>query len=319
MPGVPGMPGQPEMTGYSEPPPPLGAEGGMPAPDASGMVAPGVSAQDMQNMTAPQPAGMLSAFDSTLQIKMDNAALTDWDVKAEQTTERWTEILDRSLERLFERQQRVILEKAAGARAKKALDKGSLSVEAIFDSEVWAKQLTEDIKPVINAIAQEGASSTAEGEEKVEQMSTEEYAQYLNAQVDRLQKANETTREEIAAALLIAMSLGQDEDRSAMLRAALIAIFANLLGKRRRVIAEHEAQTAFNAGIYFGGLAKSLAKKTWLTRRDARVRPEHLMLQGKSVPLGDSFTVDGAKIRFPGDPLAPAHLTMNCRCRLRFQ
>jgi HK97 family phage portal protein len=329
---VPGMPGaapgmppeaiapQPDMAGYSQEPPPIGTPQDMPVPDASGMVAPGVSMTDLQNTMVPQPTGMASAMDSKLEFKVDNTALTEWDIKAEQTTERWTEILDRSLERLFERQQRVVLEKAAGARAKKALDKGSLSVDAIFDSEVWSKQTIEDIKPVLNAIAIDGLSSTTKSEEPVtEEPETEEYQKYLQAQMERVQKANETTKEEVAAALLIAMALGKEEDRSAMLRAALVAIFANLIGKRKRVIAEHEAQTAFNAGVFFGGMANGVAEKVWLTRRDAKVRPEHMFLQGKSVPLGQPFVVDGSTLRFPGDPLAPPHLTMNCRCRLRFQ
>jgi hypothetical protein len=41
-------------------------------------------------------------------------------------------------------------------------------------------------------------------------------------------------------------------------------------------------------------------------------------LHGKSVPLTEGFMSDGAVLRFPGDPLAPPHLTINCRCRLRF-
>lgn len=328
MPGAaPGMESQPapiepgaEMTGYSQEPPPLGADqSAMPAPDASGMVAPGVSITDLQTGLEQQPTGMLSAFDSSIQVKVENMALTEWDVKAEQTTERWTAILDRSLERFFERQQRVVLEKASGAKAKKALDKGNLSVDAIFDLDVWSKQLTEDMKPVLNAIAIEGVSSTAEDEQAPPVVESEEYKEYLQSQVDRLQKVNDTTKEEVASALLIAMALGSDEDRSAMLKAALIAVFANLLGKRRRTIAEHEAQTAFNAGVYFGGRSKGLAQKTWLTRKDAKVRPEHIFLQGKSIPITEPFSVDGETLRFPGDPMAPPHLTMNCRCRLRFQ
>jgi HK97 family phage portal protein len=326
MPGQEGVPGQdgmggPDMSGYSTPPPPLGAEqgGAMPSADSAGMIAPGISAADLQTGAMAQPGGMLSALDSSISTKSENTAITEWDVKAEETTERWTEILDRSLERFFERQQRVVLEKAAGSKAKKALEKGNLSVDAIFDIDVWAKQLIEDTKPVISAIALDAmASTTEEGEEQGIQES-EEYKAYLEAQTERLQKVNETTKEEVTSALLIAMALGSDEDRSAMLRAALIAVFANLLGKKRRNIAEHEAQTAFNAGVYFGGRDKGLAKKTWVTRKDARVRPEHLVLQGKSVPIGQPFSVDGATLRFPGDPLAPPHLTINCRCKLRFQ
>lgn len=319
-PGMPPAPGTPEMTGYSEPPPPLGAAPGFPAAPPDGMLAPGVSMTDLQTTAAPVPPGAASGMPADIQVKIDSTTLTEWDYKAEQTTERWTEILDRSLERVFERQQRVILEKAAGAKTRKALQKGNLDVDLIFDSEVWSKQLAEDIRPVLNAIAQDGAQSTFDNPDAPREPTYgPQYEEYLAAQTERLQQTNSTTKEEIAAAILIALALGGEEDRSSMLRAALIAIFANLLGKRKRLIAEHEAQTAFNAGVYFGGIGKDAASKTWLTRKDARVRPEHLVLQGKTLPLGEAFAVDGHTLRFPGDPLAPPHLTINCRCRLRFQ
>ena len=172
---------------------------------------------------------------------------------------------------------------------------------------------------MLNAIALEGVSS-ATGEEEAPVPEDEAYAKYLEAQTQRVQKMNETTKEEIAAALAIALALssGEEQDKVSVLRAALVAIFANLLGRRKRVVAEHEAQTAFNAGVYFGGIEGGASMKTWVTRRDDRVRGEHAVLQGKTVPLGEPFGVDGFSLRFPGDPLAPPHLTINCRCRLRF-
>ena len=114
------------------------------------------------------------------------------------------------------------------------------------------------------------------------------------------------------------MALGDDEDRASMLKAAIVAIFANLLGKRKRVIAEQEAQTSYNAGTYFGGIRMGGGTKTWVTRRDSRVRGEHVLLNGKTVDMKDGFAVGDSLLRFPGDPLAPIGLTINCRCRLKF-
>ena len=37
---------------------------------------------------------------------------------------------------------------------------------------------------------------------------------------------------------------------------------------------------------------------------------------GERVAVGEAFHVDGASIRYPGDPQAPGYLIYNCRCTL---
>lgn len=58
--------------------------------------------------------------------------------------------------------------------------------------------------------------------------------------------------------------------------------------------------------------------RTWVTRGDTRVRPAHKALHGTTLPVGTPYTVDGASLRYPGDPFAPIALTVNCRCRLHY-
>lgn len=281
-----------------------------------------INTEPLQTTQEPLPEGQLSVNFAGMEVKVDNSAISDWDIKAEQSSDRWSEIVDRALERYFERQQRVVLEKATGAKAKKALTSGQLSVESIFDKEVWNKQLREDMQPMLLAIVKDASDMAREQTGMDSAADEEEIKAYIDEQLSRMEKVNDTTNDEIAAAVLVALALmgGDDSgiDKSSLLRSALIAIFSNLLSKRKRMIAEHEAQTAYNAGTYFSGKQVGALTKTWITRRDTKVRPGHQFLQGKTVELGNGFVVDGSVLRFPGDPLAPPALTINCRCRLRF-
>ncbi|MGP4046830.1 phage portal protein [Streptomyces sp. 2A115] len=58
--------------------------------------------------------------------------------------------------------------------------------------------------------------------------------------------------------------------------------------------------------------------RTWITRQDDRVRPAHKALHGKTLPVGTPYEINGAQLRYPGDPFAPIGLTVNCRCRLHY-
>jgi HK97 family phage portal protein len=307
--GPPGLP----MTSPEVPPEELAAAGITPVPAEGG------APTSLETTVAPTPEGALSAEFGGMEYKSADMSFDDeWGIKAEQDSDRWTEILDRTLERYYERQQRVISEKASGAKSRKAISSKTLDIEAIFDSEVWAKQLNEDVRPMLKAIATDAVELAAQKTGMPAEVEESEIDKVVDEQIERMQKANSTTKEEIAAALIIAMAMGDDEDRIGLLKAALAAIFANLLGKRKRVIAEQEAQTAYNAGTYLSGIQMGGGTKTWVTRRDSRVRGEHMLIHGKTVNIKDAFSVDGSSLRFPGDPLAPISLTINCRCRLKF-
>lgn len=91
-----------------------------------------------------------------------------------------------------------------------------------------------------------------------------------------------------------------------------------------KALARRAAQTASNSAVHnIAGFSPVLLRKTWHSRKDARVRATHAFLGSKSyeyhtVNLGEHFvTIEGNRLMFPGDPTAPISETASCRCWLR--
>lgn len=242
----------------------------------------------------------------------------DWEQKSGEASDRWEEILDRALERFFERQQRVVFEKLNGKKSHAALEAGTLTVGSLFDIDTWNRQLAEDLRPILAGAALEAAAFIAEKSGREVDQRDPLIQESLDGQVARIQQINRTTSEEIAIATLAAMSLVGSEDRHTMLKAGIAAIFVKALSNRRKRIAEVESQVALNSGIFYAGKQIGATTKTWITRKDDRVRSTHRPMEGKRVNLDENFHIDGFALRFPGDPLAPGRLSIGCRCRLRF-
>ena len=90
------------------------------------------------------------------------------------------------------------------------------------------------------------------------------------------------------------------------------------------VIAETETHRSINTGAQDGAQEyadthrKETVFKTWVTMQDDRVREQHDLLDGATVPLNARFySWTGDSARFPGDFVSP-ELNINCRCILRF-
>jgi hypothetical protein len=257
-PGAPGMPpGMPGMPGM--PPGAPGAEGGAP-PDVTTMA--GAMATDnaaSQGMPASggfpdmggTPSGMAAGGATSGQfgqMSEDFSEMSFKDVLAERDAafNRWVEILDRSLERVIERQQRVVLEKLGGQKSKKSLASGSLDVDSIMILDTWSRQMDEDIRPVLTAIVKDAKSMYGEKSLIYKGPSAQEIHVNVDSQMSRIKVINDETRQKISDAIFTSMNVKDEEQRLTVLKSALVGIFADNLVKIRPQIAFDEARRAWD-------------------------------------------------------------------------
>jgi hypothetical protein len=243
-PGAPGMPGMPPgaMPGAEgAPPDPTTMQGAMELAAQGQGMAEGAGMAPAEAAPAEMAPQQASAPKGGIQTKSA-------DDKEEITLTRWTEILDRSLERIFERQQRVVLEKAAGVKARKQLITGFLDTESIFQSDTWSKQIEEDIKPVLNAIIADSQTIFAEKSLIKTPITSADVVTQVNSQIARIKSINDETSEQITNAILGTLNISDGDDRSTALRTSLVGIFTNLIAKKRNEIAETEARIAWSMG-----------------------------------------------------------------------
>ena len=239
--GQPGMmPPQPGM-------PMPGAEGAPPGEqplDPNTMQ--GALAQEQEGPSANEPPaeapdmGQLSAEPFDIETKDEDLGV-DY--------ERWTGILDRSFERLFERQQRVILEKAAGRKARTLLTEGTLDIKNIMTTDTWDRQMDEDIRPVLNSIIKDSQEKQAHASGDYEPPSGEDIQVQLNAQMDRIKSINLDTEQVINQKITTCLALQDEDRRQAAVKGELVSVFASLLAKVPAVLAEDEARRAWTFPI----------------------------------------------------------------------
>jgi len=288
-------------------------------------LAPGV-AEDDDDIVGNLDSASLPGGKKGLEVtETKNGYVPGLSTKADSDIERWEGVFGRTMERFFDRQQRVVAEKAESKRVRRALDSGvaiAAVVDLIFDEAVWNRSLGEDLKPVIVGAMADASRTKAGSADEAEAKQIDKLA---DEQVERAEKLNGTTKEQIAVAVAVAASLkAEDEsalsvkDKMSYLRVVIGAIYVDADSERKAMIAENEAYSAYNGGRYVDASTSGVITKTWLTRKDDKVRDLHKLLHGKSVAVGEAFNAGGVKLRFPGDPAAPANATIGCRCILGF-
>lgn len=92
------------------------------------------------------------------------------------------------------------------------------------------------------------------------------------------------------------------------------AIAHTHIGSDVNLVATWIATSAFGAAAYYGATPGST--KTWLTMLDDDVRDTHEEQNRTTIPLSESFDLDGVPSRYPGEPVGPLDRWINCRCSL---
>jgi HK97 family phage portal protein len=260
MPGAP-MPGAPmppaPMPGMEGQPPldPNTMQGALaqteaPAPDqlAQSTIPPEALAA-VATTAEPVPGGAASAEQSQMMYKSMEDDLQE---KSMGALNRWNEILSRSIERVIERQQRVVLEKSSGAKAKKSLFAGTLEIDSILSPEVWDKQMDEDIRPVISAIIQDSFNMHNEGygQKSEKSINKSDLDAQIDSQMARIKSINIENFNQLSSMMFNSLSVMGEEERAASFRGALVSMYTNLVGKQNIEIAEDESRRAWKFGQF---------------------------------------------------------------------
>lgn len=167
---------------------------------------------------------------------------------------RWEEILNRSIERVLERQQRVVLEKVSGVKAKKALFAGTLDIDSVFPIETWDKQMEEDIKPVLASIVQDGKrlSGSDMNEKSLKKwVAGGDIQAQIESQMRRIKDINTETKANLAESMFTSLNVSGEEERASAFREAVVSYYTNLMAKRRFEVAESESRRAWVFGRMF--------------------------------------------------------------------
>jgi len=192
---------------------------------------------------APQPApamggmGMMSLNPSEIQTKEDGS---------DTSVNRWTEILDRSIERVLERMQRVVLEKMSGQKSRKALAAGSLDVESFLVQDVWNRQLDEDVKPVLATIIRDSQSVYQEKSANYEAPAQSDTAAHIDSQMLRIKSVIDSISNDVSAAVFNSYGIHGDEDRYSALRSSINVIFSDAIANFRPTASAREARRAWD-------------------------------------------------------------------------
>lgn len=91
--------------------------------------------------------------------------------------------------------------------------------------------------------------------------------------------------------------------------------------RRSRNVADDQSHKAAQAILQaIGDVGQSAGEelwKTWMARRDTKVRHTHFIANGQTVRTNESFQVGNSILKFPGDPNGEAKETIGCRCSIR--
>lgn len=91
--------------------------------------------------------------------------------------------------------------------------------------------------------------------------------------------------------------------------------------QRALINAENEANFVCNQNLYEDAVASGRHKKTWITKRDKRVRHTHVEVDNLTIGILDVFEVGNSELLFPGDASrgADGRELVNCRCVCRYR
>lgn len=185
----------------------------------------------------------------------------------------------------------------------KSLPDDAILGELVFDIGEWLASMAEDFEPLILRVMEQGFRTGALSiNESLRFNLTPRAGRNLAKSIERIQGTNIHTRNVIGGIIRRGIEDGLSVDEVAE---ALRDKFKDWSVSRSRTVAQTETTNAFESAQQDAWIEAEVERNRWLSMRDDRVRPEHDLLDGEEVKVGEEFS-NG--LSHPSEP--------NCRCSL---
>lgn len=187
-----------------------------------------------------------------------------------------------------------------------------IAADDVFDAGYWRQQTQEMLDAFVSGVW-EGAGQHLAG---TFGLSFDVFdAKVLDTMTARLgtlsHSVTDTTRSVLDQQLLQpGVAAGESIDK---LRDRVRAVFGDLQSYRAEAIARTETVGGFNGAAHIAAAASGVVRgREWLATSDDRTRATHRAIDGHKIDGMDGRYPN--ELRFPGDPTGPASETINCRC-----
>jgi hypothetical protein len=185
---------------------------------------------------------------------------------------------------------------------------------------LWGDLMRSEVEPEISSLLQRVRNRVTGRDESVVDADA---AAYLNEAGNRLARVPDEVYSLIVREIEQGIGRGESvPDIRSRVQGVLTASGGEYWPNRATVVARTETQGAVNAGAYFGAVRDAALRgdpapfKVWLSTKDKRTRPSHVLADQQRTLLTEPFIVGGARLLFPGDPRGPAQEVIQCRCTL---
>lgn len=259
--------------------------------------------------------------------------LEEWEdqlTKAELETEyaRWETVMNTTLKRFFDRQERVVVDKLKGQKMRSLLgrrykmikENGPFSgdindsaltlkaaVDTVYDGKTWNRQLQEDVQPIIEGIVKEFAEAVAADFDP----NSAPAKMLVKSHIDRILVMNAETKQSIESTIAAGVMA---EETPELISKRVAPVFEVFAAEEAESVSKTEVAAAAAGGTYLGGVKSGKTTKTWVSFDEDSVRPSDEV----KIPIRNTFDVNGTKVLYPGDPSA-SYSPPAARCGLRVE